>query len=128
MKNKTDLLYKELSYKIVGCLFDAYNNLGGGLKEKHYQNALLTAFKDSGINFKSQAHFPIDYKQDRVGRFYFDFLIEDKIILELKVGNRFKKQDIEQLYSYLKLAKLKLGLMANFTNDGVKCKRIVNLR
>ncbi len=63
-----------------------------------------------------------------VGRYYFDFLIEDKIILEIKVRNYFSKKDIEQLNSYLKATRLKLGIIAHFTRAGVKLKRIVNLK
>jgi len=57
----------------------------------------------------------------------FDFLIEDKIILEIKAGNRFSRKNIEQTYSYLKASKLELGILANFTDSEVKFKRILNI-
>jgi len=59
--------------------------------------------------------------------YYFDFLIDGKIILETKVRNYFSKKDIDQLCSYLKVKNLKLGIIAHFTKTGVKFKRIVNL-
>ena len=61
-----------------------------------------------------------------MGIYYFDFLIDNKIILELKVRNYFSNKDISQLYSYLKAKDIKLGLIAHFTRSGVKFKRVVN--
>ena len=58
---------------------------------------------------------------------HLDFLIDDKIILELKKGNRFFGKDIDQVYSYLKINNPQLGILANFTNHGVETKRIVNI-
>ena len=57
-----------------------------------------------------------------------DFIIDDKIALEIKSGNNFFKRDIDQLFSYIKSANLKLGILVNFTSDGVKSKRILNIR
>ena len=54
--------------------------------------------------------------------------MEDKIVLELKTGDRFSRQDIEQIYSYLKINNLKLGLLVNFTSRGIKFKRILNIK
>lgn len=68
------------------------------------------------------------YKGAIVGNYFLDFLIENKIVLELKKGDRFSKKDIEQVYAYLKVTGLKLGIIANFTGKGVKFKRIVNIK
>lgn len=69
----------------------------------------------------------LTYKSDYLTTNYLDFLIENKIILEIKQGNLFNKHDIEQLYNYLKATRLKLGILARFTRSGVKFKRIINL-
>lgn len=63
----------------------------------------------------------------KLGKYFIDFLVENKIVLEIKKGNRFSRRDIEQVYAYLKLTNLKLGIIANFTNNGIKFKRIINL-
>jgi len=124
---RDDLVFPELSYAIVGILYDVYNNLGGGYQEKYYQRAIATALTDKGIVFKREAVVPLTYHGDDVGRYFLDFLIEDKIVLELKKGNHFAPSNISQIMGYLKSLNLKLGLLANFTNNGLYYKRIVNL-
>jgi len=124
---KTDLIYPELSYKIIGLLFEVYNNLGPGYQEKYYQRAIAAALQKEGFKFREQVSIPLNYLNKKIGRYILDFLIEEKIVLEIKRGDRFSRRDIEQLYGYLKANDLKLGLLANFTNHGVKFKRILNL-
>jgi GxxExxY protein len=63
-----------------------------------------------------------------IGEYILDFLYEDNIVIELKQGDGFSKRNINQIYSYLKATNLKLGLLINFTRNGVKFKRIVNLK
>jgi len=124
---KKDLIYPELSFKIIGILFEVFNNLGYGYQEKYYQKAVAISFKENKINFKEQVYFPLRYKDIKLGNSYFDFLVEGKIIIELKKGDRFSKHDITQIYSYLKISNLQLGLLVNFTSKGVKYKRILNI-
>ena len=124
---RKDLIYPELSYTIVGILFEVYNNLGSGHKEKYYQKAVAIALKTAMISFKEQVYSPIIFKDNNVGNYFLDFLIEDKLVLEIKSGEKFLKQNISQIYSYLKIKNLKLGILANFTKEGLKFKRILNL-
>jgi len=70
---------------------------------------------------------PLAYGGKTIGRYYLDFLIADKIVLEIKKGDRFLKTNIDQVYAYLKRFNLKLGILANFTKGGLKFKRIVNV-
>lgn len=125
---KPDLLYPELSYQIIGVLFDVFINLGFGYKENQYQKAIEIGFKNSGIDYQKELPIKITYKNNFITTIYLDFLVENKIILEIKQGNRFNKKDIEQIYNYLKSTDLKLGILARFTNVGVKFKRIVNVK
>ena len=126
MENQQKVIYPELSYKIVGCLFEVYKNLGSNHKEKYYQQALKQEFADKKINFKEQVINKIFYKSKVIGTQYFDFIIEDKIILEIKVGRFFKKDHFEQILDYLKSTNLKLGIIANFKKDGVQFYRVLN--
>jgi GxxExxY protein len=125
---RNDLVYPALSYQIIGILFDVFNTLGFGYQEKHYQKALSIALKKAGLCFKEQIHIPLHYKTEKIGNYYLDFLIEEKIVLEIKKGNYFLKSNIDQIYSYLKATELKLGILANFTEKGVKYKRILNIK
>ena len=123
-----DLIYPELSYKIVGCAFEVYNELGFGHAEKIYQKALAISFTKHKLNFKEQVHYPIKFQGELVGKGYCDFLVEEKIIVELKKEDRFSKANIEQVNQYLKSSNLKLGLLINFSKSGAICKRIVNIK
>lgn len=124
---REDLIYPELSYKIVGVLFEVGKEVGFGHKEHFYQKALVEAFKDANIHFDEQLPARVYYKSKPVGIYYFDFLVEDKIVLEIKSKNFFSKKDIEQVYQYLKAKNFKLGIIAHFTKTGVRFKRIVNV-
>lgn len=128
MKNKNcELIYRDECYKIIGCCYEVYNSLGFGLREKVYQKALETLFAQEKVDYQSQLYAPIKFGETIVGKYFLDLLIEDKIAIELKVGDHFLTKDIDQLFSYLKSKDLKLGLLVNFTSNGVKYKRIVNL-
>jgi len=124
---RKDLIYPELSYQVIGILFEVWTKIGFGHKEEFYQRAAASAFRMAGLEFKEQLPVKIYYKGELVGMYYFDFLIENKVVLEIKVRNYFSRNDIEQLYSYLKAKNLKLGLIVHFMRTGVKFKRVVNL-
>lgn len=124
---KADFVYSDLSYRIIGVLFEVWNNVGVGHKEKFYQKAVANELGISKIQFREQLPVKLEYKGKSLGIYYFDFMIEDKVVLEIKIRNHFSKKDIEQLYSYLKAKNLKLGIIAHFTKSGVRVKRVVNI-
>lgn len=121
--NESKLIFKALSYKVLGILFATFNDVGFGHKEHFYQKAVAVNLKDVGLKFQEQMPAKMSYKGKHIGIYYFDFLIDDKIVLEIKVRNYFSKKDIEQPYSYLKVKNLKLGIIAHFTRSGVKFSR-----
>jgi len=125
---REDLIYPELSYKIVGILFNTGKEVSFGHKENFYQNAIANTFVENKIPFKQQLKARVKYKEKEIGYYFFDFLVFDKIVVELKQKNYFSKKDIDQTYSYLKAANLKLGILIYFTKNGIRYKRIVNLK
>ena len=126
-QNKINVVYKELSYKIVGILFEVYNELGYGYQEKHYERAIEKCFIRNSIKYKNQVSYNVKFKKENIGIYYLDFLVENKIILELKKVNLFSKRNIEQVKEYLKVTGIKLAILANFTPTGVKFLRILNI-
>lgn len=124
---RKDLIYPELSYQVARILFEVWSDVGIGHKEKFYQKAAAHCFDKHSLKYEEQLPVKINFKGTFIGIYYFDFLIENKIVLEIKVRNYFSKKDIEQLYAYFKARKLKLGIIAHFTKTGVKIKRVVNL-
>lgn len=124
---RIDLIYPELSYKIIGCAFDVYNSLGSGHHERYYQRALAESFSRQNLNFSQQVNFPLKYKEKIIGRNFLDFLVDNKIIVEIKKGEHYSKTHIDQVMEYLKLSKLNLAILINFGSQGVISKRIVNI-
>lgn len=127
-KVRKDIIYLELSYKVLGCCFEVFRTVGSGHRERYYENALKQEFQNKKIEYKSQVYYPSKYKGTAVGKNYLDFLINDKIILELKVGEHFKNSYLDQVLGYLKYTNLKLGIIATFSRDGVKSYRVVNIK
>jgi GxxExxY protein len=121
----SELLYPELSYKIVGILFEVYNALGSGYQEKYYQKALEREFASQKIIYKSQLPVRLKYKGDDLGIYYLDFLIENKIVLEIKIASKFYPRDIKQVLGYLRVKDVKLGILACFSRNGLVYKRIL---
>lgn len=122
-----ELIYPELSYEILGSLFCVYNQIGYGHKEAIYQKALAKELSARKIKYIEQVLSKLKYKDEEVGKYFFDFLVDDKIVIELKVREHFSKKDIEQLYSYLRSGDIRLGIIAHFTSFGVRYKRVVNI-
>ncbi len=128
VKNKReDLIFPELSYKIMGCAFDVYNELGYGYAEKDYQKALTISFRNRGLEFKEQEYFPIKFQEEIIRKGFCDFIVDGKIIVELKKNPRLSRAHIERVNQYLKSSKLQLALLINYTPTGVISKRLLNL-
>ena len=125
---KDDLVYPELSYKLVGVAFTVSNELGFGHLEKIYQRAFAKELALQKLNFEEQVPYSVLYKGEVIGKNYLDFLVEDKIIIELKRNDIFSKKHIEQVVNYLKVSQLKLALLIQFSKEGVKYKRILNIK
>lgn len=122
---KDDLVFPELSYKIVGTCFDVFNELGFGHRENYYQKALELEFKNKQLKFTPQVRVDLIYKGMKIGNYIFDFVIDDKVVVELKVGTRFKKRDYEQVKGYLIQSGLKLGMLIRFDESGVTFARVL---
>ena len=115
---RQDLVYPDLSYKLVGLAFSVFNELGHGHLEKVYQKAYARELKDANIEFKEQVSYKVIYKEEVIGNNYLDFLIEDKVIIELKRSDFYSKKYIDQVSNYITVSKLKLALLINFTSSG----------
>ncbi len=126
MIEKQDLIYAELSYKLVGLAYNVHNELGAGHLEKIYQKAYAKELKEANIEFKEQAPYKVIYKEEVIGNNYLDFLIEEKVIIELKRSDFHSKKYIDQISNYIKVSNLQLAILINFTSNGVRIKRIVN--
>lgn len=120
------LLYPQESYRIMGLLFDVQNDLGTIYQEKHYQRALSTKFKKNKIPFGKEIPINIFLDGELLGKFVADFIVYDKILIELKVKPKLIVDDYKQVLRYLKAMKLKLGILVNYYQNPLEYKRIIN--
>ena len=124
--NDSKIIYPELSYKIIGVLFKVHNELGNKYQEKYYQRAIALEFKEQKINFIKELPVDLIYNNDNIGKYFLDFLVEEKIVLEIKATDKFKITDFKQISAYLKSKNIKLGILANFRSEMLTYKRILN--
>ncbi|WP_291117084.1 GxxExxY protein [Flavobacterium sp. UBA6135] len=122
----TDILYKTESYQLVGILFEVHNNLGKGFSEIVYKDALEYEFKNSSIQFEREKEYSVNYKNIILKhKFYADFVIFDKIILEIKSCKSLNDEHIALCINYLKVSNNKLAILVNFNKDSLEHKRII---
>ena len=126
VEGKNKLVFPELSYRLIGVCFRVFNTLGWGFPEVHYQKALAKEFETASIRNRREVYIPILYKGNVISRTFVDFIVEDTIILELKVVRKLAYVHTRQLLTYLHASGIKLGILVYFTNDGVKYRRVLN--
>ncbi|MFA4890095.1 MAG: GxxExxY protein [Candidatus Paceibacterota bacterium] len=124
--NDKMIVFPELSFKIIGATFNVFNKLNWGMQEKYYQRALAKEFSDLGLRYEKEKFIPLEYKNEKIGHYFADFIIEGKILLELKVVSKLGYIHCKQVLEYLKNANIKLGILIYFTKDGVKYRRVLN--
>jgi len=122
---RTGLLYSDLTYKVRGAIFAVYNELGFGHKENIYQKALIKEFEGLKVSYKEELGLDVKYKGDFVGKYRPDFVIEDKIIVEIKSVEFMPKSFEDQLVRYLKTTGYSLGLLVNFGSSRLYIKRLI---
>ena len=125
-KKVDDFLYENDSYKIRGSFFSVYNALGGGIREKTIENALYKELKDLNFIIEKQKRLPIKYKNEEIGYYIPDLIINHKIIVEIKSKPFLTEQDKKQFWSYLKGTEYKLGFLVNFSNQKLEIRRLTN--
>ena len=124
-KSGENLLYGDLSYAIRGACFDLYKQFGGSFKESIINKSLVKALESKGLKVKTQEKINIFYDDEKVGVYIPDLIIEDKILIELKVKPFLTKEDDRQFWHYLKCSEYKLGFLINFGSKQLQIKRRV---
>lgn len=119
----------QISYNIRGAIFNVYNELGPGLLESIYEQALYIELKLSGLNVQQQVPMDVVYKGSNLGLGYrIDLLVEDLVLIELKSVEMLALIHLKQMQTYLKITGKPLGILVNFNTTDLKgnIKRIVN--
>src|SRR5690242_10203828 len=110
----TELLYKELTFAVIGAAMEVHNILGPGFLEAVYQAALEQELTLRGIPFQKQVKLPVRYKDVLVGEYLADFMIDEKLIIEIKAVSNFNSQHQAQAMHYLAATGCRLALLLNF--------------
>ncbi len=119
----------EITYEIRGAVYDVYKELGPGLLESVYEEALCFELEQRGLTVERQVQVPIKYKGNVLKtELRLDVLVENQVIVELKSVEEMKKVFAKQLLTYLRLMDKRVGLLVNFNTDDIlsSIKRIVN--
>jgi hypothetical protein len=109
-----EYLYEDITGKIIKCFYCVYDELGSGFLESVYERSLMIEFNNNGLKAVNQKNLDVYYKNQLVGDFKTDIIVEDKIIIEIKAVTKLTPQHEAQLINYLKATDIKLGLLVNF--------------
>jgi len=122
----TNLIHQYEAYRIIGICMDVHNNLGAGFLEIVYKDALEYEFKKAQIQFEREKEYLVNYKNVILPhKFYADFVVFNKIILEIKGKSSIAEEHEAQAINYLKVSGNKLALIVNFGEMKLNYRRIV---
>jgi len=115
----------DITYAINGAVFEVNRVLGAGFLEKVYENALLFELKKRGLKAENQVPIRVLYKENAVGEYLADIVVEKKVIVELKTVEKLDRVHEAQLLNYLKATEMQVGLLVNFKHPKAEIKRMV---
>lgn len=120
-----DILQKDLSYQITGILFQIHNKLGRFCKHDQYCDAFEILLKENRINYKREIEIPIEFNGIKLTGNKLDFLIEDKLVLDVKCKKEITTKDYVQMKRYLRASNNELGIIVNFSETSLRPRRIL---
>ena len=123
---KTEYLHSELTSKIIKCAMNVHSDFGNGFQETIYQRCLAIEFKENNIDFVREKEMDLYYKNKNVGTRRVDFLVENKIMVELKAVTKLEDVHLAQTINYLEAYGLDIGLLINFGSRSLDFKRVMN--
>ncbi len=123
----TDLKYKDITNKIIGAAFEVHKFLGNGFQEVIYQRALAYEMGQAGLQFSREIEQDIFYKdlESPIGTRRADFIVDDKVLVELKAIIQLEDVHLAQVLNYLKAYRLEVGLLINFGSPSMTFKRLI---
>ncbi len=121
-----DIIFPELSYRIVGVCMKVHSELGPSLLEKYYQRAIERELTLQKIPFQREVQVKLEYQKQTIGKYFVDFVVDNKVILEIKAQPYYTPKFYKQVLAYLKQLNLRLGIIVNFRVNSLKPYRVVN--
>jgi GxxExxY protein len=121
----THLREEDLCYQIIGCAMEVLREVGHGLHEKPYENALVIALDDEGVGLEQQKMYPVEFRGQKIGEFIPDLIVDDRVVVDTKVIDRITGHERGQMLNYLKITQLPVGLILNFKHAKLQWERMV---
>jgi GxxExxY protein len=123
--NGTNIVYPDLSYKIMGAIFEVHKEPGPGFLKAVYEKALVEELASRDLHVETQKMIDLAYKGRKIGVHRLDLVVEDKVVIELKAVERFSLYHKAQLTSYLKASGYKLGILVKFSREKIEYRRVL---
>ena len=123
---KQEYKYSEITAKIIGCAIKVHNELGPGFPEYIYQRALEIEFRNTLLQNVREKEHPVYYLNELVGKRRVDFVVEEKVMVELKAVDKLDELSLSRSLNYMKAFNLEVGLLINFGGAKLEFKRLVN--
>ncbi len=123
-ESEEKILFKDLSYRIIGLAMQVHKELGYGFLEKVYENALMVLFRRENIKAIQQGPVIVRFLGEVIGEYYADILVEDKVILELKAADKIANAHKAQTLNYLKATGVQLAIILNFGKEKLEYERL----
>lgn len=124
MEEEKELPHSELTHAILGCCFEVMKELGPGFLEKVYKNALLIAMRQKGLQVEVEQPYEVIFRGKVIGRYNADLVVGQTVIVELKCCDSLIREHQAQLFNYLKVSSLPIGLLVNFRRKQLEWKRL----
>lgn len=120
------LIHSDITKKIIGCAMKVHSKMRSGYSEAIYAKCISIEFNKEGLTYAKELDMPVYYGEFIVGRRRVDFLVEEKIVVELKAVSELTDQHLAQALNYLECHKLQVGLLLNFGAKSLQFKRVIN--
>ena len=122
----SNLKYGDLTQKIIGCAMRVHSTMKNGYLERVYQKCLAIELKKTGLHFGEEIDIPIFYDEEIVGRRRADFIVEERVVVEIKAIANLENEHIAQALNYLETSGLEICLLINFGSKSLQFKRLIN--
>jgi GxxExxY protein len=119
------LLFSNETAEIISCSFEVLNEIGHGLHEKIYENALVVELSLRGIPYSQQSEYDVNYKGVQVGKYVPDLIVYQKVVIDTKTIEKITENERGKMLNYLKITGLRVGLIINFKHAKLEWKRVV---
>jgi GxxExxY protein len=120
------MLHEQITKQIIGCAMQVHRNLGNGFQESIYQRALAIEFEREDLSFQGETEIYIYYREQNIGTRRVDFLVANKVMVEIKPHLELDDLQLAQTMNYLEAFKMQIGLLINFTGKSLEFKRVHN--